>query len=156
MYCSNCGAQNPDGATFCTNCGSSLSPQSASVQASAVSATPISVETETMRKKATTAMILGIIACVVAWYPVISIAAIILGAMAISKAKQVKAYYETIAQQRPGTALAGKITGIVGLVGGIIMTVVYLAYFAVIVLVASNYCGSFTWEGIDIDIPTAF
>lgn len=153
MYCSNCGTQNPDGAAFCTNCGVGFATQQASASVEVVD----TIETQQMRKKATTAMVLGIIACVVAWYPVLSIAGIILGAIALSKVKQVKAYCESVSMQRPGTALAAKITGLVGLIGGIVMTVFYVLYIILIVFVVVNVSGApFYFEDLHIDIPTAF
>ncbi len=147
MYCPNCGSQNPDGAGFCSNCGHGFTAQTVPVQTPAA---PINLETESMRKKATTSMVLGIIACVVAWYPITSIVSIVLGAIAISMAKKVAVYFATIALPTPGMATAGKVTGIIGLIFGILMTLFYLVVI-VLGIVAGIYA---TQYALDFDMSS--
>lgn len=155
MYCSHCGAQSPEGASFCAYCGKGFGSETAPAYVPVVAA-PLSPETALMRRRATTAMVLGIIACVVAWYPLFSIAAIVMGAIAISKANQVRAHFESLGQLPPGTSTAGKVTGIIGLIAGILMTILYLLYIGAIVLVLVGLSDAphfpYEWE----DIPIAF
>ncbi len=131
MYCSNCGTKNPDGAMFCINCGASLQPSSAgnneNQQQYAPSAPVLTLDParDELEKKATSCMILGIIACVLAWYPVTSIAAIVLGAISTSTYKKVMELLPQYGMTRSGKLVAGRICGLIGLIGGIVMTVVY-------------------------------
>ena len=72
----------------------------------------------------TSVLVMGIIAIALAlaWVPFVSIAGIVLGAIAMSKANR---YYAEGGLQS-GQVKTGKILGTIGMIGGIVMTVIYL------------------------------
>ena len=70
----------------------------------------------------TSVLVMGIIAIALAWEPFVSIAGIVLGAIAMSKANR---YYAEGGLQS-GQVKTGKILGTIGMIGGIVMTVIYL------------------------------
>ena len=122
---------------FCISCGASLQQSAADNSANQQQYTPvmpvpvIDSDREALEKKATSCMILGIIACVLAWYPVTSIAAIVLGAISMSTYKKVMELLPQYGMTRSGKLLAGRICGLIGLIGGIVMTVIYFLYLGV-------------------------
>ncbi len=106
---------------------------------------------------AITALVLGIVGCCL--IPVLpSIAAIVVGAIAMKKNKEEPETYGG-----HGMALAGLILGIVGLVLGLILVAFYAAIFAVILDCEENpdqeICQDIEEEnqavGVSPDVPTA-
>ena len=72
-------------------------------------------------------------AAIMAWFPVCSIIAIILGSgglKMVKRANELAAHYGVSAG---GKTIAAKVLGIVGKIAGIVMTVIYSIYFVVIV-----------------------
>jgi hypothetical protein len=82
-------------------------------------------------------------AVILAWWPICSVIAIILGGIGLKAAKQATELAEANKIQAGGKNIAAKITGKIGLIGGIIMTVFWLFYIILIVamigLTASMY-----------------
>ena len=73
----------------------------------------------------------GIAAVICAWFPIASILGIIFGSIAKGRAKT----FDLNGYPTNGRRVAGKVLGIIGLVGGIIMTVYYFFYLIVILSV---------------------
>ncbi|MDY2608816.1 MAG: hypothetical protein SOV91_01005 [Eubacteriales bacterium] len=84
--------------------------------------------------QAKSGMILGIIAMVLCEFPIGSIVAIFLGILAIRKSNAGRAVANA-GGGRKAMAIIGKIFGIVSLVVGCIMTVVWPIYFVVFVVI---------------------
>ena len=88
-------------------------------------------------------MILGIIARVLCKFPIGSIVAIVLGILAIRKSNAGRAVANA-GGGRKAMAIIGKIFGIVSLVVGCIMTVVWPIYFVVIWRVIAEATATYT------------
>lgn len=121
MICSNCGNDAPTGATVCPKCGTPLGASSSTPVRTTY--TPASDVPST-----TSVLVMGIIAAVLAWFPCTSIAGIVLGAIARNKAK----LYVSSGSIPSGKVKAGSITGNVGFIAGIIMTVFWFLYIVLI------------------------
>lgn len=80
-------------------------------------------------------MVFGIIAAYFAWYPFLSILGIIFGAIAKNSAKKILAADPSNLPTRH-FAKAGRITGKIGFIAGIIMTVFWVLYFVLVVVIA--------------------
>jgi hypothetical protein len=108
MYCTNCGAQNPDGSSFCQKCGAALG--------TAAAPTPVIQPVAIARKTsgmAVASLVLGILGFMTG---ITAVLAIIFGAVALGQ----------IAKD-PG--LDGKGMAIAGLVMGIVVVVGWLLVF---------------------------
>lgn len=114
MFCKNCGADIPADTEFCPNCGA------------AVTAAPAPAQNADCTAKARTLMILGIIAAALAE---LGIPGIILGAIGLKKAKAFVAEFGSTW----GMSKAGRILSMVGLILGIIMTIVWTSNLVTLV-----------------------
>lgn len=125
MYCERCGADLPEGASFCTNCGAQYTQRDALVPvgADASGLTPSSVLTR------------GIIAAAFALTPFVNFVGIILGAIALNRANSYLAVYGPGSKQ----VKIGHILSKVGIFAGIGMTIFWIVYIVAIVLFAVNY-----------------
>ena len=74
-------------------------------------------------------------AVILAWWPVASVIAIILGSIGLKAAKKATALAEANNISAGGKNIAAKITGKIGLIGGIVMTVFWLFYIVIIVAI---------------------
>ena len=122
MYCNKCGAQNPDGAVFCTKCGSNLN-QVTPVSTNPPPVTPVTVNVQgaaaTQPVQATQTRTSGLaIASLVLGILGISLIALILGAIGLNqmgKDPNLKG---------KGMAIAGLVLGIIGLISEIIIVII--------------------------------
>ena len=99
MYCTNCGAKNPEGSAYCNNCGHKLTPQAVPQQTQGAA-----VPARKTNGLAIAALVLGI-ASVIPPLAICSIPAIVLGAVALNQIKK-----EPELEGR-GMALTGLICG---------------------------------------------
>ena len=98
------------------------------------------VRKEPSRGEAIKSMVFGIIAACFACSPFISVLGIIFGAIAKNKGTKIILASPASAATR-NFAKAGRITGKIGLIGGIIMTVVWTFYFFIFGIVLSALLG---------------
>lgn len=120
MFCKNCGADIPADTEFCPNCGAAVTAAAAPAQNADSTA------------KARTLMILGIIAAALSE---LGIPGIILGAIGLKKAKAFIAEFGSTW----GMSKAGRILSKVGLILGIIMTIVWaIDLVAIVALVLAR------------------
>ena len=90
------------------------------------------VRKEPSRGEAIKSMVFGIIAAYFAWFPFMSVIGIIFGA--IAKNKGTKIIFDSPASAATRNfAKAGRITGKVGFIAGIIMTIFWSLYFILII-----------------------
>lgn len=68
-------------------------------------------------------------ACIMAWFPVASIIAIIMGSQGLKLVAGANAMAERLGISAGGKAIGAKITGMIGKIGGIVMTAFYGLYF---------------------------
>ncbi len=125
VYCTRCGASNPDGAAFCSRCGASLTqvstppatppPVSAATAPPFAQAQPVQAGLPQQNGKATASLVLGIIGLVACAVPIlgfpITIIGIILGGIGLKS-------------QKHGQAVAGLVMSILGLIGSIVWAVI--------------------------------
>ena len=127
MICKNCGAQLPDGSTFCTQCGSAVQPEQAQPQY-----TP--VQPADAAANATPILILGILALALNSIPYAGwIGGLICGILCANKVKAYLAAGGVLA----GKAKVGKILGLVGLILSIVMAVVWIIVIIVAIVTAA-------------------
>ena len=154
MYCTKCGAELADGARFCTNCGAQLAEEAAEVvetaaaaveetaaKAEEIIAAPAAASVEAAEAPAsntTAILVLGIVAAAVSE---LGIPGIIVGAIGRKKAKAHLAETGSLT----GKAKVGSILAKVGIILGIIMTVVWL--IDIIVVAAAGAAGAFNSIG---------
>lgn len=93
-------------------------------------------EEEEHKKEASTSMILGIVGDVLAFYPIIGIAGLVLSIVALLKSSKNKMYAKERNIVESGMNVAGKWCGIGGIIIGSIFLIIYIALFAVMVLFA--------------------
>jgi hypothetical protein len=105
MYCSRCGAQNPDDGGFCRKCGAPLVPSPA---------TPVDLTVATRQTSglAVASLVLGILGFMTGFT---SVLAIIFGGIALSQMSK-----DTRLEGK-GMAIAGLVLGIVVLVFGLLI-----------------------------------
>ncbi len=124
--CKNCGTQNNDSASYCSNCGGVIQPDTSSGSAAPVAANPPqSGSSQSASGKSIAAMILGILSIVSSCGPVTGIIAIVLA-------------NQELRDIRNGAAPeAGKTLSQIGLWTGWIGTIAcglfWLAYIGIIV-----------------------
>ena len=143
MFCSKCGKQNQDDAAFCNSCGAKIAPQQQYPIQPETNAgnsyqwpldmnpnvTPVSqIDIVDAESKSRASLVMGVLSIVFCW--LMGIPGIILGALAISNGKKARlilneSYYMF------WNALAGVITGSIGLAFSIISTVCYLIFITV-------------------------
>ncbi len=109
MFCPKCGAQNADGASFCSKCGAGMTV-AAPPPAPAAPAPRHVAGTERTSGMAITALVLGIVGLILNF---ISVLAIVFGAIAIG-------------QTNKDPNLKGKGMAIAGLVLGIVVFVIWI------------------------------
>lgn len=90
----------------------------------------------THKDKAVTAMIFGIVSILTAFAPLLSIASIIFGAVALKKSGENKRFALEKGIPENGMNSAGYVTGLVGVILGSIMTLIYLLILAAIIAFA--------------------
>ncbi len=130
MYCSKCGAQNPEGITTCQSCGAPLAIV-ASSPATAVSATAVpSSPPKESSGLAVAALVLGILGF---FTGITSVLAIIFGAVAMSQTKK------NLNLAGRGMAVAGFVMGIVVVAFGLL----FLAFVVFVSLATVTQVGSF-------------
>ena len=82
-------------------------------------------------------------AVILAWWPIGSVIAIILGAIGLKAAKKATALAEANNVSAGGKNIAAKITGKIGLIGGIVMTVFWFFYILIFALAIIGMASSF-------------
>ena len=120
MYCDRCGAEIPEGSTFCTNCG-------AAVESAGTDLVPAYAGEQPLTPGKVLAW--GIVAAAIACIPFINFVGIILGAIALHKANSYLALYGPGSRQ----VKIGHILSKVGIFGGIGMQIFWIAYAVFIV-----------------------
>ena len=139
MFCSHCGSEIENGARFCQNCGASAD---ATKNEEKMSYEPIDL-TDTLAEKAKdeaagSALGTGIAAIIFAFIATyLNFIGIILGAIGIGKANAIEAQFGEL----PPKARVGKILSTVGLIGGILMTII--VFFCIIIFVVAIMEGDF-------------
>lgn len=93
---------------------------------------------EAHKRDARTAMILGIIGAVLCWYPIGSVAGIVLGALALSRSKKARAAAQAQNLKENGMNVAGYVCGLIAVIAGSVLTLIYL-FFLVIVILGALY-----------------
>ena len=83
-------------------------------------------------------MVLGIIGCAICWLPLGSIAAIVLGIIGIIKTNRGIRVYASMGAHAPGKRIAARILTICALVGGILMTIYWIAIICLAVWVVND------------------
>jgi len=134
MRCPNCSFENQAGAVNCASCGAQLEQQQASWQPPSnvdnQTFTPAQAEstpeTAAADSKSIVSLVMGIIGMVFCFVA----AGVILGPLAISRGKQARLVLDE-SSQNFWIALAGIITGIIGLALSIIFAIVYLFVFVI-------------------------
>ena len=117
-FCPNCGAQVPDGTAYCTNCGAAIKTEQPQTY---------QVKTEVVTPNTTPILVFGILSlCLTA------ILGIIFGSIARNKAKVLALQGYPIT----GKAKVGQILGTIGLICGIISTIVIAIYALVAIIIA--------------------
>lgn len=99
---------------------------------------PANADEFTHKDQSVTAMIFGIVSALLAWFPTLSIAAIVFGALAIKRSRRNKYFALDRAIPENGMNTAGYATGLVGVIAGSVMTFLYLLVLIAIVLFAAG------------------
>ena len=137
-FCSNCGKELENGVKFCPACGTATAPAAqaapAAPAAEEVFATvnPTKTELDAMVDEAFGK---GLAATICAWFPVASIVAIAQGSKGLKKLAEAKNLAQQYGTSLSGKNIAARILGMVGKIGGIVMTVFYPLY--IIILIAA-------------------
>lgn len=131
MVCQKCGTQVTDGTVICPTCGNVVASQNTYGQQSGPqpygrqqTQQPYGYQQQAnvmTTVSPTNVLVLGIVALSLAWEPIASIAAIVLGAIAMAKANR----YYAEGGVFSGKVKTGRILGMVGMISGIVMTVIY-------------------------------
>ena len=77
----------------------------------------------------------GLAAAIMAWFPIASIIAIIFGSKALALVSQTRALAQMRQRQASKKLIPAKVLGMVGKIGGIVMTVFWVFYFILIIFV---------------------
>ena len=143
MFCSKCGTQIQNVGGVCSACGTNNAPQQPQQQQQQftppqqsyqappqhnIAANPATqAEIEAAESKSRASLAMGIISIVLCW--LIGVPGIILGALAISNGKKARTVLDE-SHYFFWNALAGVITGSIGLALSIVSTIVWLVTFA--------------------------
>ena len=120
--------------------------------ASAFPPAPAAVDEFTHKDQSVTAMIFGIVSALLAWFPTLSIAAIVFGALAVRRSRQNKRFALERAIPENGMNVAAYATGLVGIIAGSVMTFIYLLVLIGIVLFAAG-AGYVTQQFASVPFP---
>ncbi len=115
---------------------------------------PAAVDEFTHKDQSVTAMIFGIVSALLAWFPTLSIAAIVFGALAVKRSRRNKCFALERAIPENGMNVAGYATGLVGVIAGSVMTLLYLLALIAIVLFAAG-AGYMTQHFSSIPFPVS-
>ena len=136
MFCPNCSFENQTGSVFCASCGAKIEqqqnswqpPPSFNNQAFPSMPTIPTPEITAAEAKSVTSLVLGIISVVTGFF----IVGIILGPIALSKGKKARRVLDD-RNNNFYIALAGVITGTIGLVLSIIGAIFWIVFISRIV-----------------------
>ena len=123
MYCSKCGLEIQNSVAFCSSCGSKTVSRQNSKYLEPCDDNQISIsapEVAAAESNAVASLVLGIISIVAGF-----LLGIILGSIAISKGKQARRVLDD-SNHNFWIALSGVITGTVGIVLSIILTILWI------------------------------
>jgi len=131
MFCNKCGANVPDGSTFCQNCGSAVGivPSVASDPYRVIPAVD-----PREREASKSVLTFGIIALAFTCSFWLSFVGIIFAFIAFSKARA----YERDFGPATGKAKVGKIFSIVSIPLSIVLTVIVAVYFSIMIYLISR------------------
>jgi len=118
MFCPKCGEKNPEGSSFCTKCGASLTAAAAPVAADAPRAAAAGTRTSGM---AVAALVMGIIGFL--FFGFLSILAIIFGAIGMSQTNK-----DPNLKGR-GMAVTGLVLGIISIIGWVIAMIFWSTFW---------------------------
>ncbi|MBQ4183783.1 MAG: zinc-ribbon domain-containing protein [Bacteroidales bacterium] len=119
MFCSKCGAEIPEGAQWCPNCGAQQSTPTQTLQRP---------ESQTQTAPGSVAgFILSLAGFLADWVPVAGLVLSIIGTVICGKGKKQVAA-NPAAYTNTGLLTAGHIIGIIGIVCGAIYLVIWLIY----------------------------
>ena len=90
------------------------------------------------KDRAVTALIFGIVSLLTAFLPVLSVAGIVFGALAVAKGSKNRHFANEKAIPENGMNVAGFVMGLIGLILSAIMTLVYLFAIAAAFFVIAN------------------
>ncbi|MCL2720020.1 MAG: hypothetical protein FWD47_01600 [Treponema sp.] len=141
MYCSKCGKEFQNDAAFCSSCGNKAEPQQNSIVQESNDNNLVfkpSPEIADSESRAVASLVMGIISLVTSWL----IVGIILGAIAISTGKKARTVLNE-SHDKFHIALAGVITGSIGLALSIFMTVFWIFYIGILIAVLSTALHNF-------------
>lgn len=137
MFCKKCGSALNDGAQFCPHCG-----QDQTVvydQTTAVEGTVVEENTAEKDALAGSAFKFGLMGLIFSCTGFLSLIGIILSAVGLGKAGKFSRIYKSL----QGRAIAGKILSIIGLVEGILVTVILFFYFIFVILLVMSEMGAY-------------
>lgn len=141
MYCKNCGAENPDGAKFCQNCGASLSSENENEKSGEtnydlemLNFNAEGKQNENYEEKkqempgyrhAVISLVLGIIGIVCLCIPVVGLILGIVG-MALASVAKGKGYDS-------GIRTGGFICSLISLIIGVVVLIIYIIFGAALI-----------------------
>ena len=101
------------------------------------------------KRRCTTPLVLGIISCIVAWYPIFSIAGIVCGAIGLKQSSDNRKFAAQNQVVEHGMNKGAFITSIIGTIASALMTLFYIAaialgFFALNLFFESNSIDSIT------------
>ena len=134
-FCSKCGKELENEARFCPACGAAVvsaqEPFEAPFAAEPV-CHPTKADLDAMVDESFSS---GLTATICAWFPVASIIAIAKGSKGLKKLAEAKGLAQQYGINISGKNIAARILGMIGKIGGIVMTVFYPLY--IIILIAA-------------------
>ena len=150
MFCSKCGFETQNGSAFCTSCGSKIEPPQQKGPPSAypdqwpygynqASITPPPPAPPTPEVAAAESMAIASLVMGILSMTILFIVGIILGALAISRGKSARTALNDHKNPKFWIALAGVITGSVGLAFSIFFTVYFSIMIILMVALGINF-----------------
>lgn len=129
-FCSKCGKELENEARFCPACGAAAACYTAPVvEEPVVNVSPTKAALDAMVNEAFSK---GLTAAICAWFPVASIIAIAKGSKGLKKLAEAKNLAEQSGVSLSGKNIAARVLGMVGKIGGIVMTAFYPLYIILI------------------------